>query len=546
MAKPEKRWQLLLVADDGRIVPFKRIKGIVVTLVVLMVILGLACIGLVWQLTAEKVRHGNTRDRLATTSRQLDHLKGEVELITTELVLAQVRMEKAGLPVTKRHDRGLRQPGLQDEDTESAPAASQGEKQSQEMSAAATDLAEGKPPAESPEMATPATGADVAARTEAPEAATPQKLPAVAIGDLKVKHDTEKRVLLARFRVKNNAPQSGKVAGQCVVVLQNEALDTRSWVALPNVSIVDGVPDGKSGRAFRISKFVDMEMMTPAETDPSVFDVARLYVFEPTGTIMVQKDYPIALPAPLPVRAAMSPASDTETSPSAAGTGTADEPQKPMVAVGDLEMSHDAQDKILRAQFKVENRGSRSTPVSGRCVVVLKKESDDPTTWLTMPQVQLVDGEPKGMRGQAFRIARFRNMDIKARGVVDPSTFTTATVYVFDSSGTKLLERSFTVALPAPPAQPEPEAEPPPQAPPAIAPDSPVAPTEPLPLPDSIEEPPVDQTTPEVLDTTQPEPAPATDTPTAAPSVATEPSSDDPSLTEGVEPTTQEDTRSRF
>ena len=103
MAKPEKRWQLLLVADDGRIVPFKRIKGMVITLAVLMVILGLVCVGLGWQWTAEKVRHGNTRDQLADANRQLNHYKEEVELITTELVLAQVRMEKAGLPVTRRH-----------------------------------------------------------------------------------------------------------------------------------------------------------------------------------------------------------------------------------------------------------------------------------------------------------------------------------------------------------------------------------------------------------------------------------------------------------
>ena len=38
MTKPEKRWQLLLVADDGRIVPFKRVKGVVVTVAILMVV----------------------------------------------------------------------------------------------------------------------------------------------------------------------------------------------------------------------------------------------------------------------------------------------------------------------------------------------------------------------------------------------------------------------------------------------------------------------------------------------------------------------------
>ena len=64
MAPPEKRWQLLLVADDGRIIPFKRIKGIAVTLLGLLVVLALACAGLGWLWTVERVRHRGALDRL--------------------------------------------------------------------------------------------------------------------------------------------------------------------------------------------------------------------------------------------------------------------------------------------------------------------------------------------------------------------------------------------------------------------------------------------------------------------------------------------------
>ncbi len=571
MAKPEKRWQLLLVADDGRIVPFKRIKGLVVTLVVLMVILGVACAGLVWQLTAESVRHRNTRDRLADANRQLDHLKGEVELITAELVLAQVRMEKAGLPVVKRQERLPRQPALQQADAEAASLSHRKDNQPQPPSAAATDAAGGDPTDESAAPAANDAGKP-AARAAALAQKAAQTPPVVALGDLKVKHDTEKNVLLARFRVKNNALRSGKVAGQCVVVLQNEALDPRSWLALPTATLVGGVPDGKSGRAFKIAKYVDMEIMAPVETDPSVFDVARWYVFEPGGAIIVQKDYPIALPPPAAVRAAKPQTTASATSPSSDAVAGAEEPETPVVGLGDLKMTHDASAKMLRAQFKVENRGSRATPVSGRCVVVLKKAADDSQGWLTMPQVRLVDGEPEGTRGQAFRISRFRNMDIKARGVADPSPFTTATVYVFDSSGNKLLEQSFAVDLPAPPPpppppeptpEPEPAPEPAPQAPPTVTPEAVAPPADVPPATESTGEPATDQPPAEAPDPSQAAPAadagaetaappvqaaPAADagTETAAPPVQTAPSSDDPSLTEEVETAPQDDTRSRF
>ena len=93
MAKPENRWQLLLVADDGRIIPFKRVKGLVVTLVVLLGILALACTVLGWLLTAEKVRHRGAKNRLADANRLVAQYKSKHELTTAELVLAQARLD---------------------------------------------------------------------------------------------------------------------------------------------------------------------------------------------------------------------------------------------------------------------------------------------------------------------------------------------------------------------------------------------------------------------------------------------------------------------
>jgi len=539
MAKPEKRWQLLLVADDGRIVPFKRIKGIVITLAVLMVILGLVCAGLGWQLTVEKVQHGNTRDQLADANRQLDHYKDEVELITTELVLAQVRMEKAGLPVTRRHERIPQQASLKRAESEAAAVSGKTEGEATETGASKQETAE-KPKGPEPSADMPEAAAGDADRSSDTEQASTQKPPAVVLGDLVVKHDRGKRVLSARFRVKNNDPRSGKVAGQCVVVLQKEGLEARSWLSMPKIALENGIPDGKSGRAFKISKFVDMEIMVPVEMDPSVFDVARVYVFEPSGAVIVHKDYPVVLPAPL---SASVPKPKPAPSPSGA-TDAEPQPERPAVLLSDLKVTFDAATKVLLAQFKVSNNGSRSTPVSGRCVVVLKNGQDDPETWLAMPLVKLVDGKPQGTRGQAFRIARFRNMQIKTRGMNDPSVFKTAAVYVFDTSGAKLLEQSFPIDLPAP----EPAPEPAPQAPPLAVPEPQATPAETPSAPAADQEPPAVEAPSAAPDQPQAEPTPEAGAETTAPPVPTPAPapSDDPSLTEGVEPKAQEDSRSRF
>ena len=326
MTRPEKRWQLLLMADDGRIIPFKRIKGIAVTLVILLVLLGLVCAGLGWQLTAETVRHRKTRDQLTDANRQAAHYKSEHELITAELVLAEARMEKAGLAIPRRRERIPQQP-VKTVDVEPVPDTKthDGEKET-ELAATASPIAAKQPSV--PPAATPV--AKVAKKT-APEAAPAEvtakpEQPAVALGDLEMKHDAGKKSLLAQFRVKNTGPRSSPVAGRCVVVLKNDQMDRQAWLAMPDVTLVNGKPDGEQGQAFMISRYRDMTIEAMEQADPSSFTTAIVYVFDTSGAKILEKDFPIDLPAPKP---------ETEPVPTpaakpAAESATTDTPAVPL------------------------------------------------------------------------------------------------------------------------------------------------------------------------------------------------------------------------
>jgi hypothetical protein len=544
MATSEKRWQLLLVADDGRVVPFKRVKGVVVTVAILMVLLGLLCAGLGWQLTAEKVRHRRTSDQLATAERQLERYKSENELITAELVLAEVRMEKAGLPVTKRRERMLPQPapGVEEQGITAAPATDAGEPKSPAV--AAETPADDAPPASTAPAQTAAVE-EAADNAPVSEAATTAEPPPVALSNFSIKHDTEKKVLLARLRVTNNGPRSSPVAGQCVVVLKNEGQATDDWMPMPAVDMVAGKPSGKQGRAFKIARFINMEIMAPVQADPSAYTTAVVYVFDLEGDVMVTQAFPITLPAPA------AAATATPEPPPAAGETVEDEPQKPAVAVEGLKVAHDASRQIVSARFRVRNNGSRSASVSGRCVVVLKSDTLAHGAWVSMPGVALSDGRPKGDRGQAFRISRFRDMDVKAVGVEDPSIFRTATIHVFGPTGDVLLERDFPIDLPAPEPQPEPASQT------ASAPAGPSDPTTVEAAPAASADDPgavsVDQPSPEATDAAavsgeaSPPDQPSESSPPAAlPTARDSQPADDPSLTEGGDSTPSDDTRSRF
>ena len=540
MAKPEKRWQLLLVADDGRIIPFKRIKGLVVTLAILLVALGLICAGLGWQLTAEKVRHRRTNDQLADANHQLDRYKSENELITAELVLAELRMEKAGLPVTKRHERVPQQPPAKTVASKSIDDAAMDDGGNKTTPAPAQGASVNQPSSPLPVSPGTKAGQESASAGPSPDATAKTEPPPVTLGNLKVTHDTEKRILLARFQVKNNQPRQAKVAGRCVVVLKND-LAPNSWLAMPNVTLVDGVPEGKQGRVFKISKFINMEMMATVKSDPSAYKTASVYVFDTSGAKVLVKNFPVDLPAPKPEPVAASAAKPVaEETTSSAQEG-------PSVELGDLKMTHDAGTQLLLARFRLKNTGPRSSPIAGRCVVVLKSEGMDTKDWLAMPTVSLENGKPNGTRGQAFKIARFRDMEIKARGLKDPSAFKTATIYIFDTAGSQMLEQDVPIDLPAPEPQAEPVVKPiaspaaqDTQAPPTESPPDAPPTNQQLPaqgVPDAAGSPGSEQ--PSDAGTATTAPLDPTDAPDDAPA-------DDPSLTEGVEPKETEDARSRF
>ena len=132
-------------------------------------------------------------------------------------------------------------------------------------------------------------------------------------------------------------------------------------------------------------------------------------------------------------------------------------------------------------------------------------------------------------------------------GQADPSSFKQATVYVFDSSGAKILEKEFPIDLPAPKPDPKPVSAPAVQpanafgttAVPAVAEES---------APATM---PLDQTAPlavpgEAVGNLPITPTQKSDAGAVSPTVPTGTPVDDPSLTEGVEPVKKEDARSRF
>jgi hypothetical protein len=426
MATPEKRWQLLLVADDGRIIPFKHIKGIVLTLLILLVLMGLVCAGLGWQLTREKIKHDQTRGQLASARQEAARYKSENEIVSAELILAEARMEKAGLAVAHRQapiPAEKTQP-----ETDQTP-----EKQAEKIPASeqqAPPLKATTPSVESAKSAIPPVMAPEPPLKKTPNLEEP---PAVALGDMKLDQTPSTGRMTATFRVSNTGPRSSPAKGWCLVALKSDPADATTWIGLPEGALEDGKLDPRKGKNFKISRFVDVDIDAPLVDKPASFTTATVYIFDEAGAIVMEKDYPISLKS-------LQPDANVSVGGDAEELG---------VALSRFEIQQDAPHRSLRATFRLNNTGPRSVPVTGRCVVVLKNEQLTADRWEVLPAGTIVDGKPSQENGQRFKIFRFRDMEIEAAVTTDPSLFSHAVVYVFDMNGAVLLEKAFPIRLAA-------------------------------------------------------------------------------------------------
>lgn len=135
----------------------------------------------------------------------------------------------------------------------------------------------------------------------------------------------------------------------------------------------------------------------------------------------------------------------------------------PAVAWGattkDFNIDYDSGTNSLRVAFKIYNTSSPKEILSGRCVVVLKQKDDPPVKWISLPSVLMTNGEPSGDTGYAFRIKNYRTIKLSARNQHLPVEFNTASIYIYQSDGTRLYHRDymFSIAPAAPVATPRPQ-----------------------------------------------------------------------------------------
>lgn len=264
-------WTVLFIGDHGRVIPFRRIKTLLILAAAAfgMALAAVAVLAVVNHTLHRRVQE--LQQSLATSGRTISELRHERDLLTAQVVLVETRMREALEGWVPR-------------------------------------------PAERREGPTPPAKADPLFDAEAKtgpnagaEKGTPAAQPPVGMSEgltvegFQLKSSANSNTLGLRYKIVNASQGQKALAGNVVVVLKGEGLEPEQWLVLPDVGLVRGRPaNTRKGYSFNIRHSKVFEHSVALDRDIPDYTQAVLYVFSKQGELMTAQEVPVVLKRPSP------------------------------------------------------------------------------------------------------------------------------------------------------------------------------------------------------------------------------------------------------
>lgn len=317
-----------MVGDHGQIIPFRRVKGIAITLITLATLAILAAVGLGFWGAWLRVQNADLETELEDVRQSVRRLKDEKDLLMAKVVILETHNQK-GAQVAK--------PAKEVQGSTAAKSVTASK------SSGKPQTTPHKPAKSAAPVTKPQRTQSSSSPSEAPKAIAAPKVPAIPTASVAVSafiadHRPRNHTLSARFQIKNTGPRGQRVAGRCVLVLKNAVKSDMEWVSVPHVSLISGRPNGKQGRAFKIANFMTLKMQTERVPDNFAFETGTLYVFDNAGKQLLEKEVPVQLsyrkPPPIPTPAPV-PKPAPPPAPEPEATETRMKPAQPLTPPAD-------------------------------------------------------------------------------------------------------------------------------------------------------------------------------------------------------------------
>lgn len=278
---------LMLVGEQGQVIPFQRFKNLAKLLIAGLVITLILVVVLGALLAGSQHRYHQLESELDETRQMLTELRDEKDLLLTQMVIKK----KQGF--TQEPPLDQKKPSKA-----SSPASGSEAKKEPQKTLAAPPPKKKAAPKEPVEKAKAKLSAD--ARR------------------IKVSYQAERSLLTLSFRVYNTTKPKVPLAGRSVAVFKNQDDPPIKWMVVPRVPLVDGKPSGEKGKAFKINNYRTEKFRAYGQKAPVRYNTATVYIFSSEGELLFSKDHNFkieAKPAPKPVIPAPKPKKETPTQP---------------------------------------------------------------------------------------------------------------------------------------------------------------------------------------------------------------------------------------
>lgn len=292
--KRDRYWSIMLVGDQGRIIPFRQFKGIAISVVGGLILAVLVIIGLSIAYVLQANAIDELKASITESTRQIAKLRDEKDLLLAKVVVTNKIPNKEKQSETPTPDNTAEK---EDKNITAKVAAVKPEKQT--AAAAPKPSSEPKP---------------VPVKKPAP--AQPVQLKA-EIRRFNIKYQSPQNLLRCDFRIYNTSTPKRPLAGRSVVVFKNLDEPPIKWLSVPRVQLADGVPNGNHGKSFKINNYRTMTFKAFGLKPPVRFNTASIYVYTSNGKLLLNREIPITIdvPAPLPRKPAPAPPKPTADQP---------------------------------------------------------------------------------------------------------------------------------------------------------------------------------------------------------------------------------------
>ena len=299
-SKTDQRWTLLFIGDHGKTITLKRFKSIVLLSGLVLVASIAITIGLLYFSFNVHQKKGRLEVELQDLKDQVKALRYEKDVLMTKLVLAESRTKQNPAPDKKK-------PIVPDPLPDKK---AQTDKPQEPLRIAA---AKKDPPAK---------------KSAPPPAAEPVPVPvaelSVDVENFTVIPQKDENLLRVQFKIKNTTPKSQRVSGHTIVVLKPDSSGGDQWLTIPTMALSNGKPTGRRrGYSFGINYFKTMRLKTNLPKSPEIYRNATVFVFTKQGDLLLEKNFPVNLPA-TQINQSIVPAT---SQPSASATAPATKPR---------------------------------------------------------------------------------------------------------------------------------------------------------------------------------------------------------------------------